>query len=228
MKRIFTAVCLLLLSYSIALGEGNISVIIRYEGIPPKLEPLKVTKDEEFCGKTVPNESLIVGPNDGIRNAIVYLKGVKGEIKENQFILKNEKCRFFPHVGFAPEGGELLISNEDNVLHNTHAYIIKEKMRRTALNIGLPHKGDKIINKRVFMRPGLIKVECDAHEWMLAWIIVIDHPYAAVTDENGKAEINNVPDGEHEIVVFHETLGEYTKKIKVEAGKITTVEFKIK
>jgi len=228
MKRIFTAVCLLLLSYSMAHGEGNISVNIRYKGTPPTLQAFGVTKDEEVCGKTVPNESLIIGPNEGIKNAMVYLNGVKGETKERKFTLKNEKCRFSPHVGFAPKGGEFVISNDDLCLHNVHAYIIKGKTKRTGFNTAIPNKGDQITNERVLRNPGLIKVQCDAHEWMSAWIIAIDHPYFAVTDENGKAEINNVPDGEHEIVVFHETLGEYTKKIKVEAGKITTVEFKMK
>jgi len=217
-----------LLSYSIAHGEGNISVTIRYIGTPPKLEAVRVTKDEEVCGNTIPDESLIIGPNEGIKNAMVYLNGVKGDIKDNRFTLKNVNCKFSPRVGFAPVGGEFVILNDDLCLHNVHAYIVKGKMKRTGLNTAIPNKGDMIINKRVFRRPGLIKVECDAHEWMSAWIMVIDHPYAAVTDESGKAEISNVPDGEYEIVVFHETLGEKTEKIKVENGKTTTVEFEMK
>lgn len=226
MKRISIFICLFLLSSSIAWAEGNISVQVMYKGTPPQAGTIDVTKNKEICGEIVPDESLFVGPNSGIENAMIYLKDARGKIENKQFELKNEKCIFSPHVGFAPKG-EFVVTNSDDVLHNAHAYIIKKGMRKTMLNTALPNKDNRIVNKRVFRESGLIKVECDVHEWMSAWIIVIDHPYFAVTDKEGKAEISNVPDGEYELVTFHETLGEKTKKVKVEDGKIAIVEFEM-
>lgn len=202
---------------------GSISVTVKYKGAAPNVPALKVTKDQGVCGHEVKNETLIVGSGNGIKNTMVYLKGVTGTVTPSDYVLNNQGCMFSPHVGFAAKGSKLVMKNSDDVMHNTHAYFVLGKMKKTIVNIALPKKGSTVSNTRALSKPGLIEVKCDAHEWMSAVIIVVDNPYHAVTDNSGKAIIKNVPAGTYDLVFYHETLGEITKKVTVEAGKTTEV-----
>ena len=203
-------------------GSGSISVAVKYKGTAPKLSAFKVTKDVSSCSHEVRNETIIVGSGNGIKNTMVYVKGAQGTVEPKDYVLNNESCVFTPHVGFAAKGSKLIMKNSDDVMHNTHMYFVVGKMKKTIVNVALPKKGSTISNTRAFRNPGLVEVKCDAHEWMSAIIMVMDHPFFAVTDNNGKAIIKNVPAGEFDLVFFHEALGELSKKVTVEAG--TTAE----
>lgn len=80
-------------------------------------------------------------------------------------------------------------------------------------------------NQRALARPGLLTVQCDAHEWMGAAIRVYDHPYFAVTGADGSFEIMGVPPGKHTLAVWHGKLGEQIREIAVEPNGTVTVEF---
>lgn len=206
-----------------SLATGNIAVTVKYIGSAPSLQPLSVTKDKSACGKNVPNETLIVGSNKGIKNVMVNVKGAEGSVSPEAFTLQNKGCQFVPHAAIVPKGTKLVTTNEDDVMHNMHAYYVMGKMKRTMMNNSLPGKGSKIENKRVFSRTGMIMFACDAHEWMSAWVKVVDHPYYGVTDEQGNTTIKNVPAGSYTLEFFHEKLGEQTQGVKVEAGKTANV-----
>lgn len=208
-------------------GSGSISVTVKYKGTAPKLSAFKVTKDVSSCSHEVPNETIIVGIGNGIKNTMVYVKGAQGAIEPKDYVLNNIGCVFTPRVGFATKGSKFVMKNSDDVMHNTHGYFVVGKMKKTIVNVALPKKGSTISNTRALRNPGLIEVKCDAHEWMSATIMVMSHPYFAVTDNSGKATIKNVPAGEYDLVFYHEALGEQTKKVKVEAGKTAAVSIEL-
>ena len=72
--------------------------------------------------------------------------------------------------------------------------------------------------------PELISVKCDAHGWMNAFIKVVDHPYHAVTDANGKFTIKDIPPGTYTVEVWHETLKTQTKQVTVQVGATATLD----
>ena len=72
--------------------------------------------------------------------------------------------------------------------------------------------------KQKFEKPETIRMECDTHSWMKGWLIVTDHPYYAVTDASGAFELADVPAGSYTLKFWHETLGEATQDVTVEAG----------
>jgi hypothetical protein len=72
-----------------------------------------------------------------------------------------------------------------------------------------------------FRFPEKVKVKCDMHDWMGAWIAVVDHPYNAVTDEAGSFVLENVPPGTYTLEIWHETLGSDTQSVTVAAGQTT-------
>jgi hypothetical protein len=72
----------------------------------------------------------------------------------------------------------------------------------------------------------MIRVGCDVHRWMTAWVGVVSHPYFAVSDtKTGTFTIANVPAGRRSLTVWHESFGALTKSVDVKDGQTVTVDF---
>jgi len=74
----------------------------------------------------------------------------------------------------------------------------------------------------------MVRMKCDVHPWMGAYIGVVNHPFYAVTDENGNFTIENLPAGEYTLKAWHERLPSKTATIKVDADGETSVDFVMK
>jgi hypothetical protein len=133
----------------------------------------------------------------------------------------NRQCVFVPHVQALPLGS-LVIVNADPVMHNTHGFHDKA----TAFNVALPLKNQRI--ERPLKKPGLMRVECDAHGWMLAWIYVAENPYHAVTKKDGTFAISDVPPGAYTLVAWHEATGEVEVPVTVKAKEATQTTIELK
>ena len=70
-----------------------------------------------------------------------------------------------------------------------------------------------------------MKLTCDLHRWMVSYVAVVDHPYFAVSAEDGSFTIANVPPGRRTIRVWHERMGELTQTVDVKAGAAAEVTF---
>ena len=127
-------------------------------------------------------------------------------------VLDQKECVYTPHIVLTPAGSELEILNNDGILHNIHTY----SEANPAFNQAQPKFKKKL--KKKFDQPEVVRVECDAHGWMRGWIVVMEHPYYAVTDGEGKFSLSDVPAGEYEVKIWHETLGETMQNVTVEAG----------
>ncbi len=200
---------------------GTISGFVRIQGKIPKLPPLEVLKAEEVC-KDVPNESLVVGPYQGLRYAVVTLEGIsrgKAVEREATHELDNLRCRFVPHVQAASVGQFLVIKNGDPILHTAHAFF---QDGQPQFNVGLfPGK----VSRKPLVSEGIVKISCEVHPWMTAYIVVTEHPYHAVTDIYGEYEIRDVPPGAYRLRVWHESLGTEEKQVEVKGGKISKTDF---
>ncbi len=180
---------------------GTISGTVKFVGSAPKLEPIKIVKDQQVCGNEVPSEVLLVNAqNKGLKNAVVFIERIeRGKpVEAKEPLLDNKKCLFVPHVQVVPVPVEFQVRNDDAVLHNTHAFLDSI----TVFNLALPIQGQVI--KRKVTKPGVIRVQCDAHIHMSAWIVAVPHPYFALTDEHGSFKIDYVPPGKYRIVAWHE------------------------
>jgi plastocyanin len=200
---------------------GTIQGTVKVEGKIPKPSPVQITKFKEVC-KDVPNETLIVGPGQGLRYAVVTLEGItKGKAieKEAQHEIDNLKCRFVPHVLAASVGQFVLFKNSDPILHTAHAYFTNGQPQ---FNVGL-YPGR--VARKPLVAAGLVKIVCEVHPWMSAYIVVADHPYQSVTDIYGEYLINDVPPGSYKLRVWHEGLGTQEKPVEVKAGGSQHVDF---
>jgi hypothetical protein len=204
---------------------GTIRGKVTFSGTPPPKKKVIPTKDREACGSGVREVDLIlVGPDKGVQEAVVYLKDVKkGKAWEKTKApeIDNVKCDFKPHVQVIP-AGDIEVVNTDPVLHNTHGFYGK----LTAFNVALPNQGQRI--KKPLKKPGLVRVECDAHGWMLGWIHVADNPYYAVTDKDGSFTIKDVPPGTYTLVTWQEHTGDVETPVTVKAKEVVPVSVELK
>jgi len=193
--------------------------------VPPKKKVIP-TKDREVCGSGVREvDQILVAADKGVQEAIVYLKQVeKGKAWEKATktpAVDNVKCDFQPHVQvMAP--GDFEIVNSDPVLHNTHGFL----GRLTVFNVALPNQGQRIT--RPVKRTGVMRVECDAHGWMLGWIYVAENPYYAVTGKDGTFTIKDVPPGSYTLVAWQEFTGVVEMPVTVKAKEVVQVPVELK
>ena len=205
-----------------AVGDGGtVQGKVVYNGSIKKKTVLP-TKDKRVCGKVRKEPLIFVGDGGAVKDSVVYLKGIGSgkpwpEMMTKVPVLDQESCKFHPHVQVARQGS-LDIVNSDPVLHNTHGYYGK----RTAFNVALPEKDQKVT--KVLKQPGTVRVDCDAHGWMLGWVHVVDNPYFFQTGEDGTFSITDVPPGEYTLTVWQEWLGETEYPITVTAGGTTALD----
>ena len=199
---------------------GKIAGTVKFSGEAPAMAKIEATKDAEVCAKTEKfDESLVVGEGNGLKNVVVSIANIeKGKAQAGEGgTLDQKECIYRPRVVLSPAGADLNILNSDGILHNIHTY----SEANPSINKAQPKFRKKMTEK--FEKPETVRVECDAHGWMKGWLVVTDHPYYAVTDASGAFELTDVPAGSYTLKFWHETLGETTQDVTVEAGGAAAV-----
>ncbi len=203
---------------------GTIKGKVVYQG-PVPTKKIIPSKDKEVCGDIRDVPEILVGDDKGVKDAVVYLKGIeKGKalekpVKKPEIV--NKGCDFVPHVQAFPVG-TVVIVNSDPVMHNTHGFHGKA----TVFNVALPVKGQRI--EKPLKKPGIMRVECDTHGWMLAWVYAAENPYYAVTQKDGTFSIGDVPPGSYTLVAWHELTGETETPVTVKAKETVQAPVELK
>jgi len=205
---------------------GSLKGKVVFNGTPPSKRKVVPTKDRETCGSGVREvDQIVVAPDKGVSEAIVYLKQVE---KGKAFAkaakppeIENLKCDFHPHVQVMP-AGDVVIVNSDPVLHNTKSFFD----RTPVFNLALPNQGQRIT--RSVKRSGIMRIECDAHGWMLGWAYVADNPYYAITQKDGTFTITDIPPGSYTLVAWQEFTGPIEVPVTVKAKEATSINLELK
>jgi hypothetical protein len=187
---------------------GTISGTIKWSGAVPRELDFPVTKDPQICDpegkKSVSLERLIIGPEGGVANTIVYLKNISAgkamELPEQRRHLDQKRCHYVPHILLVARNAALQMQSSDATLHTIHMD------GAASFNLPFPFPNQPV--SRTMSTPGLINLHCNGgHVWMNAEMMVVSHPYYAVTDESGRFEFTSVPPGTYQIVAWHEGWG---------------------
>jgi len=180
---------------------GTLIGTVKFAGTAPRLPPLRVNKNRDVCGDEKESEALVLGADRGVRGSAILLEGVtRGKKGGADVVVDTHRCLFVRHVTVTMPSERTRVTNSDPVLHNTHGLLGKT----TVFNLALPSKDQMIEVTRRLTRPGVVRVLCDAHPHMWAWMIVHDSPYYAVSDERGAYKIDGIPPGSYRVTMWHE------------------------
>lgn len=215
-------------------GYGDFVGVIRWQGEIPKTPVLVEkggrVKDAEVCAvRDIPDESLLISEkNQGVANVFVYLERSPEHAMNLERlttpVLHSKNCRLFPHAQILRTDVECELKNDNATIENFHFY----PERNDAFNQVLAAGGRAAVkHRRPETKP--FPVKSDYHYWVSAWLLPLDHPYAAITDKQGRFFIEGLPAGEHTFVVWHEKANYVHRRLKVviEEDDVTEVQLKL-
>jgi plastocyanin len=212
-------IVILFLNFASLSHAGTIAGNVKFPGAVPDLKPIQVSKDHDYCGQTLPDDSLLVGRGGELKNAVVYIEapGIRPVPSGRTNVLDTDGCSFVPRVMAMVLGEKLVLKNNDPKLHIVHSYLEKQ----TVFNVAVPFKNHQMELTHKIKKTGLMQVNCDTHAWMRGYIHVFDHPFFAVTDDKGSFSVPNIPPGTYTLKAWHEKAGLQSIEIKVpEEGEI--------
>jgi plastocyanin len=205
---------------------GSINGTIVLQGTPPAAKVIKTASDPN-CKDPVKTESYIVGQGGTLQNVFVYVKDGLGNrvfpVPSTPVVLEQKGCTYRPHVLGVQAGQAVQLLNSDATLHNIHA--VPEANQE--FNMGQPIQGMK--QDHVFStKEVLVPFKCDVHNWMNAFVGVVDNPFYAVTGADGGFSLNGLPPGTYTVEAVHEKLGRQTQSVTIGAKETKDLSFTFK
>jgi hypothetical protein len=217
-------------------GFGTITGRIVFDGEIPERRVLIRVGDEKVKAEDRPicareerlDESLIVDAQiHGIANVFVYLpkatRGIHPRLqasREQHVDADIRECRFEPHVLFARTDQAVIVRQLDDCTHNVHEHP-KQNVKFGGV-IPTAQREMKFTYRLSERAP--VKVQCDFHPWMSAWWLILNHPYAAITNAQGRFTIADLPAGSYEFWVWHEIPGHIRRDWKVSVSASVTTD----
>ncbi|MEW4488952.1 hypothetical protein AB1L42_12775 [Thalassoglobus sp. JC818] len=195
---------------------GRVTVNGAAPNLPPLLAQGASTKDQVCSEVAVPNETVVASESGGLANVFVYMKkpprsGIP-EGGDDKAVIDQQGCVFLPHAAILRVGQKVNLKNSDPVAHNVNVKGFANQFNNT-----IPPGSDQEYSFQAAERLPA-QVVCDFHNWMSAWVLPLDHPWGAVTDADGYFEIENLPEGEWEFVVWQEAVGYVERSVKIKAA----------
>ncbi len=197
--------------------RGTIRGVVKLDGPAPKPRRVKIV--DAYCdGSTYDqpywSEEVVVGEAGVLANVIVKLTGGVSTgstpAPVEPFTLRQKGCRYVPHVFVVRAGQKIIVTNEDDTMHNIHPLAVVNPELNCTGRPGQPVSF-------TFQKPEPpLKIKCDVHPWMSAWCLVSAHPYAVVTGIDGAFAFGDLNPGEYTIEVWHEKYGTQSKTVVVD------------
>jgi plastocyanin len=205
-----------------AVSAGSIKGVVRVTGTATGAgqKKLAVTVDQYLCGKEKDTDDLIVSSTRGLRNVVVWLEtpppGVTRLPSAAPVQIDQQHCVFTPRIVVVSSGGTVEFLNSDRLLHNVHSASI----RNAPFNRTQPKARTIPV---VFQHPEIVRIDCDLHPWMRAWVVVAAHRFYALTNDDGEFTLEGVPPAEYTLRGWHEALGTMKQQVVVVGDGITAI-----
>ena len=151
------------------------------------------------------SERLVVGENGAVANSFVWVsKGLENQtfpVPAEKVLFDQRGCKYPPHVFGVMAGQEIEVRNSDPTMHNVH---IRPKRNRV-VNRSQTKQGDVFIQKFRKSETKPVRIKCDVHPWMTAYAGVLDHPYFAISGDDGTFELPKIAPGTYTVSIWHES-----------------------
>jgi len=215
----FLMLCLTFMTPSRSFAEPPGTKIlgqVSFTGSPSKPKPLDLSKEPPCVNLHANNslypENLVTGPGNTLRNVVVYISSgapIAGPAPSSPVLFDQEGCHYTTHVLAFRVGQEVKISNSDPFSHNIHPIARINREWNKIQPAGTPPFSYAYENEE------FIPVKCNIHSWMQGYFVVLKTAHFAVTDENGRFTLPELPPGKYTVTAWHETLGTKSQDITV-------------
>jgi plastocyanin len=155
------------------------------------------------------------------RRSVVYFEiapRAAFDERETRARMDQRNQTFVPHVLAVTAGTVVDFPNNDRTYHNVFS-LSKAK----SFDLGRYAAGRS--KSVAFERPGIVRVFCDIHSHMSAYVLVFGHRYYAVTDETGAYQIPNIPPGSYTVTAWHEVLASASRQVTITEGGLAELNF---
>jgi plastocyanin len=164
------------------------------------------------------NAGSISGKVSGVSGeSVVYVDAIQGKTfpaPTDHPVMDQKGLLFQPHIMVVQQGTTVDFLNSDKVAHNVFwPSLMQGSKKLPGKNLGTWPQGEKRPFK--FDQPGVASLLCNVHPEMAGYIVVSPTPYFAKTDKSGDYKIDNVPDGQYNVVAWHEGAKNSTKAVAV-------------
>ena len=208
-------------------GGAKLTGTVDFEGVIPRDSTITLPADQPGCGQTITPRS-VENTGTKIAGAVVWLTDIRSGKAlpiQRRFELVNEDCQLNPHVQavFAP--GTLNVASEDVAMHRNR--IINVATGETEGIAPFNDNGEVVPFDRLLAKPAQLEVICDLHPWSRAHIVVLDHPYFAMSARGGSFSIDDIPPGTYHVKAWHPSLGVAEQTVTFAAGQAAAVALKL-
>ncbi|WPB74245.1 carboxypeptidase regulatory-like domain-containing protein [Archangium violaceum] len=201
-------------------GGGTVQGTVAFKGAVPAPAAVKPSDDPACDGMALKNQSLLV-TDSKLANALVRVRGLVPHSHPTQpALIDQQKCTYTPRVQGVTAGQQVFIKNSDGTLHNARAL----NGTKTVFNVAQPPNA-KAVPRPLPADAEVIRLKCDIHPWMAAWVVVNPNPYFATSGTDGAFSIEHLPAGTYTLEAWHETLGTKTAEVTVKEGETVTASF---
>ncbi len=208
-------------------GGGGIDGTVKFTGAAPANQKIDMTEEPTCKEKysTQPVNAVVAVKDGNLQNVFIYVKaglpaGQNWPAPSSPVVVDQEGCLYKPRVIGAMVNQGIKIKNSDAVLHNIKA--VPKKNR--GFNISQPQKGMET-TKTFTTEEVPVPIECNVHGWMHGDVMVMTHPFFAVSGEDGKFSIKGLPAGTYTLEAWHEKLGTKTATVTVTDNGSATTSF---
>jgi plastocyanin len=201
---------------------------VRIKGEIPKRRKIPTNADPKCAALhagDLLSDDFVIDPAGNVEWALVY---VKEGLEEHRFtppktpvVVEQKGCHFEPHVMGIMTGQELMFRNQDPLMHIVH--VIPKNNRE--FGFSQAKTGEE--RAKIFNAKEIIRLFCDVHPWMVAWIVVLDHPLYSATGPDGRYKIKGLPPGKYTLEVWHESYKPVTQQIEVKPKDSKTFNFEL-
>lgn len=199
-----------------AAATGSITGTITFEGEAPERKQL-VRDTDPYCLQRPKLAEDVIVTNGKVRDVLVRIKnGTAGKhaVPAQPIVLDQHECMYRPRVTGMIAGQKIVAKNSDGTFHNVHGTLNGKLLWNKPQAAQAPE-----LTLEAAAKPGdVVEVVCDVHPWMRAYAVVHDHPYFAVTRDDGSFEIKGLPPGSYTLEAWHPKLGTQSVNVKIGAG----------
>ncbi|MFP2911774.1 carboxypeptidase regulatory-like domain-containing protein, partial [Pyxidicoccus sp. 3LFB2] len=203
-------------------SRGVVRGAVTFTGTVPEAADIPASNDPACEGMASKDASVLV-KGGKLANVLVRVRGqVQGAppAPTTPVVVDQSKCTYVPRVQGAVTGQPVSFKNSDGTLHNVRGMV----GTKSTFNIAQPPSGSPV-QKPVPADAEVLKLKCDVHPWMTAYVVTNPNPYFTTTGEDGAFSLQGLPAGTYTVEAWHESLGTKTAEVTVKDDAPAEISF---